>query len=167
MHRRAPPPCTHPCPNRSYVQKVLDQTGQIKHELIRQLIAEFMGVLLFQIFGGAAPPKETTAPAANGFALVAIVYTFANISGAHLNPAVTFALMCTGHMKWWKGLLYIVVQVRAAGAAACCSAATSQGSRLAAGGGEAAGCLHPLRGCDAQTPFEPCTRRSSAPSLAP
>jgi glycerol uptake facilitator-like aquaporin len=40
------------------------------------------------------------------------VYTFANISGAHLNPAVSFALMCTGHMKWWRGLLYMVMQVR-------------------------------------------------------
>lgn len=96
---------------RSHLQKILEPTGQIKFELPRQLVAEFMGVLLFQIFGGAAPPKDTTAPAANGFALVAIVYTFANISGAHLNPAVTFALMCTGHMKWWKGLLYIIVQV--------------------------------------------------------
>jgi glycerol uptake facilitator-like aquaporin len=44
--------------------------------------------------------------------LAAAVYTFANISGAHLNPAVTFALMCTGHMKWWKGLLYMIMQVR-------------------------------------------------------
>jgi hypothetical protein len=43
--------------------------------------------------------------------IVRAVYTFANISGAHLNPAVTFALMCTGHMKWWKGLLYMVMQV--------------------------------------------------------
>jgi hypothetical protein len=42
---------------------------------------------------------------------VRAVYTFANISGAHLNPAVSFALMCTGHMKWWKGLLYMVMQV--------------------------------------------------------
>ncbi|KAI8474275.1 MAG: putative aquaporin [Monoraphidium minutum] len=95
----------------STVQRVLDHTGQIKNELVRCLIAEFMGVLLFQIFGGAAPPKDTTAPAANGFALVAIIYAFANISGAHLNPAVTFALMCTGHMKWWRGLLYVAVQI--------------------------------------------------------
>lgn len=102
---------TPPSPHSGHLQKVIDQTGQIRHELIRQLIAEFMGVLLFQIFGGAAPPKDTTAPAANGFALVAIIYAFANISGAHLNPAVTFALMCTGHMKWWKGLLYVIVQV--------------------------------------------------------
>jgi glycerol uptake facilitator-like aquaporin len=87
-------------------------TGQIKFPFARCLIAEFMGTLLFQVFGGAAPPKDTTAPAANGFALVCIVYAFANISGAHLNPAVTFALTCTGHMVVWKGLCYAVAQVR-------------------------------------------------------
>lgn len=47
------------------------------------------------------------------------VYAFANVSGAHLNPAVSFALMCTGHMKWWKGLLYMIMQV-------CASAASTQ-----------------------------------------
>lgn len=103
---------------RQHVSKVLSHTGQLRSELLRCLVAEFMGTLLFQIFGGAAPPKDTTAPAANGFALVCVVYTFANISGAHLNPAVSFALMCTGHMKWWRGLLYIVVQVWRRGAAA-------------------------------------------------
>ena len=58
--------------------------------------AEFWGTLLFQMFGGSAPNKDTSAPAANGFALVAAIYAFCNISGGHLNPAVTFALMCTG-----------------------------------------------------------------------
>ncbi len=102
-----------------------------------------------QMFGGSAPARDTTAPAANGFALCALsespraaaavpschascardhsgtsapadgsadgscdrncrrpcrrrlaVYAFANVSGGHLNPAVSFALMCTGHMKW-------------------------------------------------------------------
>ena len=74
--------------------------------------AEFWGTLLFQMFGGSAPNKDTSAPAANGFALVAAIYAFCNISGGHLNPAVTFALMCTGHMKWWKALMYMCAQVR-------------------------------------------------------
>ena len=58
--------------------------------------AEFMGTLLFQMFGGSAPAKDTSAPAAYGFALVAVIFAFCNISGGHLNPAVSFALMCTG-----------------------------------------------------------------------
>lgn len=94
------------------MQRVLLPTGQIKFPFARCLIAEFCGLLFFSVFGGAAPPKDTTAPAANGFALVAIIYAFCNVSGAHLNPAVTFALMCTGHMAVWKGLCYMVAQVR-------------------------------------------------------
>lgn len=35
-------------------------------------MGEFFGTLLFQMFGGSAPAKDTTAPAANGFALVAV-----------------------------------------------------------------------------------------------
>lgn len=60
----------HGC--REHVNRVLSNTGQLKSELARCLLAEFLGTLLFQIFGGAAPPKDTTAPAANGFALVCI-----------------------------------------------------------------------------------------------
>lgn len=62
--------CADAC--RQHVNKFLSNTGQLKSDLARCLIAEFMGTLLFQIFGGAAPPKDTTAPAANGFALVCI-----------------------------------------------------------------------------------------------
>jgi glycerol uptake facilitator-like aquaporin len=40
-----------------------------------------------------------------------VVYGFANVSGANLNPAVSFALMCTGHMTWWKTLAYMCMQV--------------------------------------------------------
>lgn len=114
-----PPPATEtttPLPllllHSKHVQRILLPTGQLKYAFARCLIAEFMGTLLFQIFGGAAPPKDTTAPAANGFALVAVIAAFAGISGAHLNPAVTFALTCTGHMVVWKGLCYAVAQVR-------------------------------------------------------
>lgn len=39
------------------------------------------------------------------------VYITANISGGHLNPAVTIATMVTGHIPLLKGLAYIFVQI--------------------------------------------------------
>ena len=39
------------------------------------------------------------------------VYITANISGGHLNPAVTIATMVTGHIPFLKGLAYIFVQI--------------------------------------------------------
>ena len=39
------------------------------------------------------------------------VYITANISGGHLNPAVTIATMITGHIPPLKGLAYIFVQI--------------------------------------------------------
>ena len=39
------------------------------------------------------------------------VYCTANVSGGHLNPAVTFATCLTGHTSWGKGLLYAIAQV--------------------------------------------------------
>ena len=39
------------------------------------------------------------------------MYCTANVSGGHLNPAVTFATCLTGHTSWGKGLLYAIAQV--------------------------------------------------------
>ena len=39
------------------------------------------------------------------------VYITANISGGHLNPAVTLATIITGHIPFLKGLAYIFVQI--------------------------------------------------------
>ena len=39
------------------------------------------------------------------------VYATANVSGGHLNPAVTFATCLTGHMSWPRGGLYCVAQL--------------------------------------------------------
>lgn len=39
------------------------------------------------------------------------VYITANISGGHLNPAVTLATIITGHISLLKGLAYIFVQI--------------------------------------------------------
>ncbi|GLC34859.1 hypothetical protein PLESTM_000247600 [Pleodorina starrii] len=130
----------------------LDVSGQVKNEFARCLMAEFFGTLLFQMFGGSAPAKDTTAPAANGFALVAVIYAFANISGAHINPAVTFALICTGHMKWWKGLLYMIAQILGAIFGALIYTALIPTLRLGAGAGSP-GCFGPSAGVHAGDVF--------------
>ena len=148
------------------------------------LPAEFMGTLLFQMFGGSAPAKDTSAPAANGFALVAIIYAFCNISGGHLNPAVSFALMCTGevweqhlgsmvlngirsyldrfpelrfvwglgihfppsgHMKWWKALMYMSAQILGAIFGALIYAALIPQLHIG-GGNNSPGCFGPAPG---------------------
>jgi aquaporin TIP len=65
-------PALRNCACRDKLRPYINTTGQIRNETFRQLVAEFFGTLLFQMFGGSAPAKDTTAPAANGFALVAL-----------------------------------------------------------------------------------------------
>lgn len=48
---------------------------------------------------------------AYGLTLVALVATFANISGAHFNPAVSAAFFVTGNMSFLKTAAYIIAQV--------------------------------------------------------
>ncbi|KAI9140194.1 aquaporin-like protein [Paraphysoderma sedebokerense] len=49
-----------------------------------------------------------------GFTAIALIYSFADVSGAHFNPAVTFATMVTGKTSWKKGAMYIAMQLFAA-----------------------------------------------------
>lgn len=48
---------------------------------------------------------------ATAFCSVALIYSFADVSGAHFNPAVTFATIVTGKVSLRKGLGYIGVQL--------------------------------------------------------
>lgn len=48
---------------------------------------------------------------ATGAALVALILTFGPISGAHFNPAVTFASAWQGHITWTDVPLYVIAQI--------------------------------------------------------
>ncbi|WIA29677.1 hypothetical protein OEZ86_012160 [Tetradesmus obliquus] len=76
--------------------------------LYAAIAAEFVCSFLFAFIGGAAP--GSSAAAANGIALAVLVYVAANVSGGHLNPAVTVATLVTGHTSVARGLAYIVAQ---------------------------------------------------------
>ncbi|KAK9822545.1 hypothetical protein WJX74_003389 [Apatococcus lobatus] len=73
------------------------------------LLAEFVGLMIFQIYGGNA--ADEVAAFGNGITLVILVYATANVSGGHLNPAVTLATCLTGHTSWSKGGLYCLAQL--------------------------------------------------------
>lgn len=54
----------------------------------------------------------------HAFALAAVIYATAHISGAHLNPAITVAQTITGHLAPVKAVGYIIAQLLGAVAAA-------------------------------------------------
>ena len=54
---------------------------------------------------------------AHGLVLMAMIYATAHISGAHVNPAVTFAMWVTKRIDTVKGIGYIISQLLGAAAA--------------------------------------------------
>jgi len=55
---------------------------------------------------------------AHGLALLVIVYAWGSISGAHVNPAVTFGIVLAGRMSWIKAIVYWIARFIGAIAAA-------------------------------------------------
>jgi len=85
----------------------------------RALLGEFLCTFLF-LFTAMAVPWNMTRSGINNpatealnvaFIAVALIYSFADISGAHFNPAVTFATVVTGKMTWKKGCAFIAAQL--------------------------------------------------------
>ncbi|KAJ3187737.1 hypothetical protein HDU85_006130 [Gaertneriomyces sp. JEL0708] len=54
------------------------------------------------------------AAVSTAFVSIALIYSFADVSGAHFNPAVTFATMVTGKVSLRKGLAFMGIQLFAA-----------------------------------------------------
>lgn len=85
------------------------------NKLFRPLFAEFLGTFTLVFIGAlavvVAPSVNVIVPAlAHGFILVALVYAYGHISGAHFNPAVTIGLLVGGKIDILKAVLYIIVQ---------------------------------------------------------
>jgi MIP family channel proteins len=80
----------------------------------RPLLAEFIGTFALIFVGiGAIKTAENDVLAvalAHGLTIAAFVSATLHISGGQLNPAVTFGLVCGGHMKWPNALRYWIAQ---------------------------------------------------------
>ena len=91
-------------------------------EKLRPCLAEFIGTFAL-IFVGIGVIKtaghDVVAVAlAHGLTIAAFVSATMHISGGHLNPAVTFGLVCSGHMTLGAAIRYWLSQLLGAIAAA-------------------------------------------------
>src|SRR5213595_1506649 len=88
----------------------------------RPLLAEFIGTFAL-IFVGIGAIKTAghdvlAVALAHGLTIAAFVSATMHISGGHLNPAVTFGVVCGGHMTWPAAIRYWIAQLLGGTAAA-------------------------------------------------
>ncbi|KAL8115698.1 hypothetical protein AgCh_022265 [Apium graveolens] len=87
-------------------------------DALKAALAEFISMLIFVFAGqvkltdnGSTTPAGLTAAAlAHAFALFVAVSVGANISGGHVNPAVTFGAFIGGHLTFFRSILYWIAQ---------------------------------------------------------
>lgn len=91
------------------------QTGNSLASLkfVAAFLAELLGVMLFTLYGSVSGRGDYAAWG-NGIALAVLVYATANVSGGHLNPAVTIATMVSGHIGPVAGVAYLIAQISGA-----------------------------------------------------
>lgn len=97
-------------------------TGQLPSSLTRQLTAEGVGTafLVIAVIGSGIMATRLTDDTAiqllanaatTSGALIALVWTFGAVSGAHLNPAVTLVDRLSGTITTGAALAYVAAQV--------------------------------------------------------
>ncbi|KAM3935131.1 aquaporin-5-like [Leptodactylus fuscus] len=84
----------------------------------RAVFAEFLATLIFVFFGlgsalrwPAALPTVLQISLAFGLVIATMVQTVGHISGAHINPAVSFAFVLGSQISIWRGIFYIIAQL--------------------------------------------------------
>ncbi|AQA04363.1 aquaporin [Mycobacterium sp. MS1601] len=99
----------------------------MEFDLRRRVAAEFIGTALLVIFGPGsvvaalvAQEGEIDYPSVGfislsfGIVVAAVIYGFGTVSGAHINPAVTFALAVIKRFSWAEVAPYVLAQLAGA-----------------------------------------------------
>jgi MIP family channel proteins len=88
--------------------------------MTKRLLAEFIGTFAI-VYCGVGAIALTSSNLLNGgligvafghgFAVMVMVYALGNVSGAHFNPAISFALSLTGRFAWRDLIPYVIAQL--------------------------------------------------------
>ena len=79
----------------------------------RVFLAELIGTFALVFIGagaGIAGAGLLGVALAHGLVVVTFAYTFGYISGTHINPAVTFAMVLSNKLKWGEAVFYWIAQ---------------------------------------------------------
>jgi glycerol uptake facilitator-like aquaporin len=98
----------------------------MKDSLARRVVAEFTGTMLLlaaivgsgimgeRLAGGSVAIALLANSIATGGALMALIYAFGPVSGAHLNPAVTLSAVWYDGFPWHETPAYLLAQMAGA-----------------------------------------------------
>jgi len=89
---------------------------------MKKYLAELVGTMVLvlmgcgsAVFAGVHQPFAAVGTLgvafAFGLSVVAMAYTIGNISGCHINPAITFGVALSGRMSWKDAIMYMIFQV--------------------------------------------------------
>ncbi|KAI1723557.1 major intrinsic protein domain-containing protein [Ditylenchus destructor] len=89
-----------------------------ENSAVREFMAEFIGTFFLLLIGTSANIQTAFMESgllgtqlAWGFGFAFAVYLAASVSGAHLNPAISFAALFNGQLSPPRFLLYVVAQI--------------------------------------------------------
>jgi len=105
--------------------KVRDSEEDNWQSLWRGAISEFSAMLIFVFIGTGSViatkatlglssiqiPSMTVIALAHGFSIMVLIYAVGEISGGHINPAVTWACLITHRVSLLRAVTYFVAQI--------------------------------------------------------
>lgn len=113
-------------PRRAPARPRQSVTGAALAEALGTFLLLFFGVgAVLAVDGAGGAAEKAVIGLAFGFAILAGVYTFGHVSGAHLNPAVTIAQAVSGRTPWNAVGPYVLGQLVGAALGALAVAAVS------------------------------------------
>jgi len=112
----------------SFIPKFRDEKEDAWQSLWRGGVAELVATMIFLFVGTGsvvatqavlgngliAVPSLTLIALANGFSIMTMIYSVGEISGGHLNPVVTWAILITNRISVIRALVYVIAQLTGA-----------------------------------------------------
>ncbi|XP_031721786.1 aquaporin-9a [Anarhichas minor] len=101
-------------------KRSMRQHCALKHGILKEFLAEFLGTFVLVLFGCGSVAQTVLSRNSLGepltvhigfsVGLMMAAYVAGGVSGGHVNPAVSLAMVILGKLKIWKFPFYVIAQ---------------------------------------------------------